>query len=85
MCFDLDSCIEQGVGLHGLTGPFQLHYSMSLECPTTGSQAGPMFFLKQLKIFSSDRLFLSDWQPEKLAVKPTVQGIPMGGGEFTKN
>ena len=30
LCFDLDSCIEQGVGLNDLTGSFQFNYSMIL-------------------------------------------------------
>ena len=29
-CFELDSCIEQGVGPDGLVGPFQLYYSLIL-------------------------------------------------------
>ena len=31
ICLDLHSCIEQGVGLNGLTGPFQLKYSVILN------------------------------------------------------
>ena len=30
VCFELDSCNAQGVGLDGLVGPFQLYYSMIL-------------------------------------------------------
>ena len=28
ICFDFDSCLEQGVGLDGLWGPFQFSYSL---------------------------------------------------------
>lgn len=31
ICFDLNSCIEQGIGPDGLIGPFQLNCSMILH------------------------------------------------------
>ena len=42
VCFEVDSCNAQGVGLDGLVGPFQLYYSMilSLESLPHGKDAG---------------------------------------------
>ena len=39
--FDLDTCAEQGVGLNGLIGPFQLSYSMIIPPSFRNTQPSP--------------------------------------------